>query len=58
VTVDPGERELLSQFLGVTVVGLDVDRALEEERLVETVQLVLDASSPTSSHCSSQHQGT
>ena len=42
MTVDPGERELLAQFLGVAVVGLDVDRALEEERFVETVQLVLN----------------
>ena len=42
VTVDPGERELLAQFLGVAVVGLDVDRTFEEERLVQTVQLVLN----------------
>jgi hypothetical protein len=34
VTVDPGERELLAQLLGVTVVRLDVDRPLEEKRLV------------------------
>jgi hypothetical protein len=39
VTVDPGERELLAQLLRVTIVRLDVNRALEEERLVETVQL-------------------
>ena len=42
VTVDPRERELLAQFLGVAVVRLDVDRALEEECFVETVQLVLN----------------
>jgi len=42
VTVDPGEHEFLAQFLGVTAVRLDVDRPLEEERLVETVQLVLN----------------
>jgi hypothetical protein len=43
VTVHPRERELLPQFLGVAVVRLDVDRPLEEERLVETVELFLDA---------------
>ncbi|HUQ98112.1 MAG TPA: hypothetical protein VM166_01580 [Gemmatimonadaceae bacterium] len=32
MTVDPGDRELFAQFLGVTVVGLDVDLTLEEER--------------------------
>ena len=42
VTVHPGARELLAQFLGVAVVGLDVDRTLEEERLVQTVQLLPD----------------
>jgi hypothetical protein len=42
VTVDPSERELLAQFLGVTVVRLDVDRAFEEERFVKAVQLVLN----------------
>jgi hypothetical protein len=42
VTVDPRERELLAQLLGVTVVRLDVDRAFEEERLVQTVELFLD----------------
>jgi hypothetical protein len=42
VTVYPGERELLAQFLGVTVVRLDVDRAFEEERFVEAVELVLE----------------
>ena len=41
MTVDPGERELLVQFLGVAVVRLDVDRALEKECLVQTVELVL-----------------
>jgi hypothetical protein len=39
VTVDPDERELLAQLLGMAVVRLDVDRPLEAERLVETVQL-------------------
>jgi len=39
VPIDPGERELLAQLLGVTVVRLDVNRALEEERFVETVEL-------------------
>ncbi|HVH55568.1 MAG TPA: hypothetical protein VM791_04915 [Vicinamibacterales bacterium] len=42
MTVDPGERELLAQLLRVTVVRLDVNRALEEERFVETVQLLLN----------------
>lgn len=42
MTVDPRESQLLAQLLGVAVVGLDVDRALEEERFIETVQLVLD----------------
>jgi hypothetical protein len=41
VTLDPPEREFLAQFLRVAVVRLDVDRALEEERLVETVQFLL-----------------
>ena len=41
MTVDPREREFLAQFLGVTVVRLDVDRAFEEERFVETVELFL-----------------
>ncbi len=39
--VDPGERELLAQLLGVTVVRLDVDGAVEEECFVQAVQLVL-----------------
>jgi hypothetical protein len=42
VAVDPNERELLAQFLGVMVVSFDVDRALEDERLVQAVQFVLD----------------
>jgi hypothetical protein len=42
VTVDPGERELFAQFLGVAVVRLEADRALEEESFVETIQLVLN----------------
>ena len=29
VTVDPRKRQPLPQFLGMAVVGLDVDRALE-----------------------------
>ena len=40
--IDPREREFLAQFLGVAVVRLDVDRALEEERFVQTVELLLD----------------
>ena len=39
VTVDSSEREFFAQFLGVTVVGLDVDRTFEEERLVQAVEL-------------------
>jgi hypothetical protein len=39
--VDPGERELFAQLLGVTVVRLDVDGAVEEECFVQAVQLVL-----------------
>jgi hypothetical protein len=42
VTRDPRECELLPQFFSVAVVRLDVDRALEEERFVETVELLLD----------------
>jgi hypothetical protein len=42
VTVDACERELLAEFLGVTVVRVDVDEALEEERLVQTVELLLN----------------
>ena len=34
MTLNPNERELLAQFFGVAIVGLDVDRALEEELLV------------------------
>ena len=41
VPVNPRERELLAQLLGVTVVGLDVDGAVEEECFVQAVQLVL-----------------
>jgi hypothetical protein len=40
MTVYPGERELLAQFLGVAVVGLNVDRTLKEECLVQAVQLL------------------
>jgi hypothetical protein len=40
VTLDPPEREFLAQFLREAVVRLDVDRAVEEERLVQTVQLL------------------
>jgi len=40
VTVDPRERQLLAQLLGMAVVRLDVDRALEQKRFVETVQLL------------------
>ena len=42
VPVDPRERQLLAEPLGVAVVRLDVNRPLEEERLVETFQLVLN----------------
>ena len=42
MTVDPSERELLAQLLGVAVVRVDVDRAIEEECLVEAVKLLLD----------------
>ncbi|HQZ40969.1 MAG TPA: hypothetical protein PLH72_18225 [Vicinamibacterales bacterium] len=39
--VHPEQRQLLAQFLGVAVVGVDVDRALEQERLIQAVQLAL-----------------
>jgi hypothetical protein len=42
VTVDSRERELLAELFGVAVVGVDIDRAFEEERFVKTVQLVLN----------------
>jgi hypothetical protein len=42
VTVDPSERELLAQLLGMAVVGLDADRAVEEKCLVESVELLLN----------------
>ena len=42
VTVDSRERELFAEFLSVAVVRFDIDRALENERFVETVQLFLD----------------
>ncbi len=51
MTVDPRERKLLAKFLGVAVVRLDVDRALEEECFVETVQLVLNLLCSTLSGC-------
>jgi hypothetical protein len=38
----PGQRELLAQPFCVPVVGLDIDRALEQKGLVETVELLLD----------------
>jgi hypothetical protein len=37
VTVDPREGQILVQFLGVAVARLDVERPLEEARLVQTV---------------------
>jgi hypothetical protein len=40
--VDPGQRELLARFLRVAVLGVDVDRGLEEGCFVQAVQLVLD----------------
>ena len=50
---DPRERELLAKFLGVAVVGLDVDRPLEEERFVETVPACLGSPSQLgSNNCS------
>ena len=42
MTVDSRERELLAELFGVAVVGVDVDRAFEEERFVKTVQRVLN----------------
>jgi hypothetical protein len=36
---------------GVAVVGLDVDGALEEERLVQTVELFLDGLGRTLGNC-------
>jgi hypothetical protein len=46
VPVDPGERELLAQLLGVTVVRLDVDGAVEEECCwLRSVDLALSPSS-------------
>ena len=42
MTVHPRECEFLAQLLGMTVVRLDVDRAVEEECLVQTVELFLD----------------
>ena len=42
MTIDPRERQLLAQLLGVTVVRLDVDRALEEERFVQAVELFMN----------------
>ena len=42
MTVDPRERKLLAQFLGVAVVRFDVDRPFEEERLVQAVELFLN----------------
>jgi hypothetical protein len=47
VTVDPRERELLAQLLGVTVVLFDIDRAFAQECFVQPVQLVLDRLSGT-----------
>jgi len=38
VTVDPGGREFLAQFLRVAVVRLDVNRVFEQERLVGSRQ--------------------
>jgi len=38
MTVDPDERELLAQLLGVAVVRLDIDRALDKKRFVQTVE--------------------
>jgi hypothetical protein len=46
VTVHAQQRELLAQLLGVTGVDVDVDRPLEEERLVRSVELGLDRFRP------------
>ena len=35
MALDPQQGELLAQFLGVTVVDVDVDGLLEQERLVQ-----------------------
>nr|WP_291986449.1 hypothetical protein [Luteitalea sp.] len=40
--VDAEQRELLAQLLRVPVVDVDIDRALEQERLVQTVELLLN----------------
>ena len=40
VAVHLRERELLAQLVAVAVVGVDVDRPLEQERLIQTVQLL------------------
>ena len=42
------ERELLAQLVAMAVVGLDVDRALEQERLIQTVQLLANRFSAAS----------
>jgi hypothetical protein len=42
VTVDPRERELLVQLLGMAVVRFDVDRAFEQECFVQAVDLLLN----------------
>jgi hypothetical protein len=39
MTIDPNERELRAQFLGLAAVCLDVYRALEEERFVRAVPM-------------------
>ncbi|MGE0464287.1 MAG: hypothetical protein AB7Q16_23210 [Vicinamibacterales bacterium] len=43
MTVHPEQRQLLAQLLGVAVVRVDVDRALEEERLIQAVELFLNS---------------
>jgi hypothetical protein len=40
--VDLGERQLLTQPVPLLFVALGVDRLLEEERVIETVQLLLN----------------
>jgi hypothetical protein len=38
VAVHPRECQLLAQCVAVAIVGVDVDRALIEERLIQTVE--------------------
>ena len=40
MSVHLGECELLAQLVAMAVVGVDIDRSLEQERLIQTVQLL------------------